>query len=384
MTSTLETATLPHRGRIKWIILLSLIAGMLGATAGFFLAGKPQYKSVGMIQIKPFTPGVFDDSSPIPMFDAYVDSQVAIMQSRRTVDMAMQNPEWKALGRGLSDQSAADLQSSLSVSRQGGTIVTVTFLDPDPRAARIAVGAVIQAYQTIYDEANTGDENRRSQILDDLKTRYMTELARLRNAMQQDGDFGPEALDITYQFKVHELNRIESEIQQTRMNIRIAQAAADGQISATRPSAAVPAATGPAMTIAANDPEPGHNLSDPPKTGDNLAMMRLREMTLVDQVSQYQADLKSLAARKYQADALSAESANVQDNLNKTKSRIQQLNIENQLGGRISVISDGETPLSPDNDPRIKTTILGFIVGMALAFPILLFTTIRKPCKKTV
>jgi uncharacterized protein involved in exopolysaccharide biosynthesis len=182
MTSTVETKPCATCRSIKKIVLLSLLGGILAAIAGFFLAGKPEYKSVGMIQIRPFIPGVLTEDTPVPMFDSYADSQVAIIQSRRTIDLAMQSLEWKALGRGLADTAVADFQSHLDVERQGGIFVDVIFLDENPVAARIAVKAIIQAYQTIYDDANTGDENRRSQILDDLKTSYMTQLTRLRNA----------------------------------------------------------------------------------------------------------------------------------------------------------------------------------------------------------
>ena len=70
-------------------VVIGLIAGfVLGSAIGFFAAKEPEYQSVGMIQIKPIVPGVFNESSPLPMFDAYIESQVAIMQSRRTIDMA--------------------------------------------------------------------------------------------------------------------------------------------------------------------------------------------------------------------------------------------------------------------------------------------------------
>ena len=296
------------------------------------------------------------------MFDSYVDAQVAIIQSRRAIDMAMQTPEWKALGRGLTDKDVADFQSSLSVSRESAILVTITFLDPDPNAARAAVRAVIQSYETIYDDANAGDENRRSQILDDLKTNYMTQLKRLRDTMQQD--FGPESVASTYKFKLQELNRTESDLRQTQMNIDTAQALAKSRNSSTQPS-----------TIAIADSELSNGENDIATT------MRLRETALAQEVSQLQTDLKDLGSKQMQIDALSAEAAAVQEQLNKIKLRIQQLTVENQIGGRISVISDGDTPLFPDNHPRIKTTLLGFLIASPLACCLALLTPKRNQRK---
>src|SRR5271154_6814419 len=109
--SPLEIIRMLLKERVKWAVILCVIGGVLGGVAGFFLAKEPEYESEGMIQIKPFVPGVFNEASPLPMFDAYIESQVAIMQSRRTIDMAMQSAEWQALGRGLTDKSVADFQS---------------------------------------------------------------------------------------------------------------------------------------------------------------------------------------------------------------------------------------------------------------------------------
>ncbi len=346
MTNKPEAPARANRRSIKWILLTSLAGALLGAAAGFLLAGTPNYRSIGLIQIKPFLPGVFTDSTtPIPMFDAYADSQIAIIQSRRTIDMAMQNPEWKALGRGLSDKAVADFQSSLSVERNG-IIVAVFFLDPDPAASRIAVKSVIRAYLNIYDDANTGDENRRADILENLKNKYQADLKRLRDAMQTD--YGPEAPDSTYQFKLQELNRTESELQQLQMEFRMIQAIAKSPVSATQPSA----------------------------DDNNLAAMRLRESALSEEASQLKGELKDLGIRKMQIDDLKSQAATAQDCLDKTKLRLQQLTVENQMGGRLFVISEGTTDLSPEYGPRKKATLLGFLLGTSLASAIAL--TLRR------
>ena len=49
MTTTPEPKTRTTRGSVKRVLVFCLIGGILGATAGFFLAAKPDYKSVGLI-----------------------------------------------------------------------------------------------------------------------------------------------------------------------------------------------------------------------------------------------------------------------------------------------------------------------------------------------
>jgi len=434
--SPLKTIATLLKGRIKWAILLSTIGAICGGILGFMLAKQPEYRSVGMLQIKPFVSGVFNENSPLPMFDAYIDSQIAIMLSRRTIDMAMQNPDWKALGRGLSDQAIADFQAHLFVDRQGGTIVSITFLDPNPAAARTAVSAIIQAYQAIYDDANTGDESRRSQILDDLKTRYMTELTRLRNAMQQD--LGPASVESIYQFKLEQVNQKQALLQDTQLELKIQRAFSN---AATQPDAKAsgPSANASAITaemIAENDqqmrddlnnverlqtylkrlnerygpsyPEvirarsdledlqthidkrvndirnrfkSGTGVSGGPAGADGLmpansnvriAQLRIREAGLLEEIASLQKDLKDLATKNMQIEGLKDDAANIQEQLDRTKTRIQQLSIENQIGGRISVISKGDTPFRPFVDKRRQFTILGTAGGMGLGFGIIL------------
>src|SRR5262249_35548857 len=102
-----------------------------------------------------------------------------------------------------------------------------------------------------------------------------------------------------------------------------------------------------------------------------LHQLRVREQGLLDQDAQYKAALKDLSIKKSQIESRSAEVADIQEELDKTKSRLQQLNIENQIGGRVSVISHGDLRFQPI-DKRRQMIILGAGGGMIFGLGIIL------------
>ncbi|MGN6370710.1 MAG: exopolysaccharide transport family protein [Phycisphaerae bacterium] len=421
------------KGRWKWAISLAVLGALIGGILGYFLANKPEYRSVGIIQIKPYVPGVFsNEANPIPMFDAYIDSQLVIIQSRRTIDMAMQNPDWRALGRGLSDQAVADFQSHLQVNRTGIDVL-VAFFDADPAASRTAVKCIIQAYQSIYDDANTGDENRRSDILENLKNKYQTELTRLRASMAQD--FGPSSVETTYQFKLEELNRLESQLKSVQLELNVVDAttqAAATQAASTKTEKSTTLPTLTADMVASVDPmvrdelvtlsklqanlhelldryganypnvisvrsqiqalqdqindqvrkyqgrvrtgpnaSPGEQSLIPGVSNISIEQARLRAKGLADEIAQLKADLKDLGSRNLQIEDLKDQAAKIQEQLDATKARIQQLTVENQIGGRISVITNGTTDIRPI-DKRKQMTAAGTFGGALFGFGIIL------------
>ncbi len=232
------------RGRYIWAVPLALV---LAAGAAFvaYRYFPLKYQSTGLVQIRPYIPGILKDQAGVmPMFEAFAESQAQLMRSRRTIDMAMQNPEWAGLGRGVSPQTVTDFTESLAVARpKGGEMVLVNFTDPDPTAAMIAVASIIQAYQALYGENDIQSIESRIQVLEGLRTRHTAELDGIRKRIDGIGaEFGSNKLEQQYQFKVEELNKLESQLKQVQLNLAIAEAAL-GQ-AATQPS------TQPAETMA--------------------------------------------------------------------------------------------------------------------------------------
>src|SRR5690606_36662253 len=92
------------------------------------------------------------------------------------LDLAMQDPKWTAVGRGMEPAQVVAFRESLTVARpKGSELIAVSFEDADREIARVAVEAVLTAYNKLYGEA--GDEG----VL-----RRMGFLETRRNALEAD------------------------------------------------------------------------------------------------------------------------------------------------------------------------------------------------------
>jgi Mrp family chromosome partitioning ATPase len=93
-----------------------------------------------------------------------------------------------------------------------------------------------------------------------------------------------------------------------------------------------------------------------------LKVERLQELHDEAQAKTLTLGRKNLEIANYQA-----EMTRTQKRLDATNTRVEQLNIESFLSGRISVLSEAETPILPSNAKRrVQITILGGLIGSAL------------------
>src|SRR5437868_794020 len=82
------------RGRYRLAICLALVGLAIGAPIGY-IAPKPQYTSLGVIRVQPIIPKILyptEQNGPMPMFEAFLASQVALIQSKRVTGEAMLEP----------------------------------------------------------------------------------------------------------------------------------------------------------------------------------------------------------------------------------------------------------------------------------------------------
>lgn len=223
------------RGRWKWAIGLAVAGAIIGVATGYFAARKPQYRSVGLIQIKPVVNGVIEQQrQQMPMFDQFVESQAALMRSRRIIDLAMDRPEWRELKRGKSDDEIVEFTENLQVVRQGITVL-VSYQDHDPVAAASAVKAVIRAYKEVNDDSEARADNTRRDALTTRQTNLTSDISRLRTriykiAADDGGDnstrepYTPESLARVYALKLEELQKLEAELRNSQISLTMAEA----------------------------------------------------------------------------------------------------------------------------------------------------------------
>ena len=254
------------RGRYHWMALLSILLAALGSV-GAYLVITPLYTNVGIISIKPVLEHVLyqsEDSRVMPMFDAFVGSQVELIRSQRVLEMAQEIQTWKDLDRGMTPEAQAFFTSNLTVKRlPNSQLVLVSFTDSSRDATQIAVTNVIDAYMRIYGEQDAHTDNERMRLLEQERSRHTNELRTNRQLqMDRSSYLGYEALSTTYRFKLEQLNEIEKQLNDTRLAL-----AASGQVKTSEESST---SDTPSRQAQDRSPSPGSQAGshDPGSSGD--------------------------------------------------------------------------------------------------------------------
>jgi Mrp family chromosome partitioning ATPase/uncharacterized protein involved in exopolysaccharide biosynthesis len=423
------------RGRYRYAIALALVLGAVGGVLGY-RSTEPKYESHGLLNISPTRPEVLsatDQNQMMPMFGAFVESQVSLILSRRTIDLAMQNPDWQALGKGLSEQAVADFTTQIKASQKGSQMIEISYLDRDPKVAMIAVRSVVQAYQKVFSESDAQSDVTRLQALQDLRQNLTNSLKSINDRIQAIvGEAGSyDALAQTYSYKLTELNRVETEYKQAEMNLALAEAIrnraapAATQQNFDEPALQTPEEIAPYdqqmrdLLRARNEAE-GHindlrpffadnhptmfsarraleiikeriakravefragggsaSGSDTVTTGPStpnasLEELRRREIGLRAFYERAKTEVQDLGRKDQQIGQLRSDADAVQRRLDEAKTRLERLNLESVVGGRISIFSSGDQPLTPAIDKRKSYASLGGFLGVFAGFGIVL------------
>lgn len=407
------------RGRYIHAAVLALLGLILGVMFGYELK-KPTYQSTGMLRIRPNLPRILyqtEQSSVMPMFDAYVGSQAALIRSRRVIDHAMLQAPWRAFNRGLTPESREAFSGALEVTTSSAQLISVAFVDENPKAAAAAVKSTIAAYIDLY-EATDGDadaptmgvlERRREQLTEQLES-LATNIRNIAN------EFGSSALEQMYQFKLSELNKLESQLRLAELNLAAGRAR-DAELASVSPDERPPEDEIPdeeelsmmkrekrELKSKVDELLPRFGPKHPAIIEAQTALARVtaelnRGMALRDlagrsggnsgilsdgsplpRTPRLEAAEKNIRAlytavkeetvelgrKNLQIEKLRSEAAGVESALNDTKARIEQITLERNVNGRISVISEGEVPLTPYKDKRTQFAAAGGIAGAGL------------------
>jgi len=412
------------RHRYPYAIIFAIMGAVGCGLAGYYLV-KPTYRSVGMVRYKPVLPRILyesEESSVMPMFDSYVESQAQLMGSQRVLDLAMQDEVWKSRGIVFTVEKQALFRDNLEINKgKRSSIVSVLFTDPDPDMAQASVKTVINAYTRIYGEHDNISEADRLQILEERRASLTNQLASIRSRILGiANEFGSDALDQMYQYKLEQLNELERAMVKVGMDLARVGASDTGSPSIddsqSEDSQVVPSV----KEIAEHDGHMRQLIEDQKIIEQELALKRVRlgdnhrtvvelqaRLSLQDQVieeyastyeglsyvsganegpnrninihelherarnlqtlyDQDKAELLDLGRKKLQIDSLKVEEQTVQQRLKETKFRIEQINVESGFGGRIDVLSTGDRPLTPHKDKRIQLAVGGVGAGVLL------------------
>lgn len=392
-------------GRYHWAILLGLVLATIGSVLTY-KSIKLVYTSTGLVRILPYLPRILYTTSQneaMPMFSAYINSQTALIMSSRTIDLAMQNPKWQALHRGIDAAAKAKFASELTVTHKPGSeLIYVAYTSKDPVVAQIGANAVIGAYRQLYSHGDSATQSLQISALRDRQT-------VLQNELQSDQDqiatlssqYGADGLGTVYNYKLGLMDELDTQWQEAR--IALAKAGS-GSGTGKGKGGATKVAKAPLAPV--YDPQMAQfelqalalkkSIKELELSGlgpNNHRIMNLQSSldALRDEMRSYQASLSGkgpslapttpggpmslalLKAREHQlrllyesvkaqtldlggvyakVQNLQTQSQDLRQQLNTIKSRMDAINMESATGGRIRVESTGDFPVAPTTKSR--------------------------------
>lgn len=422
------------RGRYWLAILLAGILGPVGAVAGY-MAVKLEYTSNATIRIAPVLPKILfesDQNSMLPMFDSYLQTQVSLISSRRVMEMAMQSSIWREAGGEFSIEELEAFTENLRVVQpRNSQLILVSVTNAKPGRAQAGARAVVDAYMRIYGETDVVKENQRFQILEERGRSLRNEIQGLNGKIREVAhEYGSDDLSTAHEFEVTNLRTLQSELETAKLQLNSLESVSDDSESGNtldysklsveeialidgRMQRLVDERNNLQQEIASFE----STLRRPesrPAYRRNVEALKSQESEIADYAKAFRenpllaptstdesgrvtpaartaAQLRSkveglqslyeeakertveIGRKNLELKGLRSELANLENSLNLTEARIEQLSLESSVSGRIGVLSEAELPTSPSNEKRRNQfAILGGLAGGGLGVGLVL------------
>ena len=445
LAAPMQPLPLPAQGNTKahdiWIhilgslrrrlILLVCLGTLLAPFAGYLTwkFDRPLYQSQGAIRIAEELPYIWkpvDPSDPVPNYASYMESQVLLINSRRVLDLAMEDPVWRTTAKGVPVDPEDYFSKNLSVVFKPETeFIEVSVLDPDPATAAAAVTSVINAYAQLYNGMSSESESSRLSELQQLQSNLQNDLKTIDDQIDRAlAKYGTSNLQDFYDQAEQRVTRLKTQIETTESAIAISpnvvaadppssQPAADSSLNDEQIAAVDPTMRhyldqrqqsseelkrlawlgygpqheqvrlaqeslnetneqiqdysrqyrvthpgGPAMTSDAN----GNELT----AGETVQQLRIQLNNLKSMYSEANGEMIQMGIENNKYQDLNLERQYKNDELTGVNARIEQIQVEDQQGSRLSIVSTGEIPLTPVRNRRLPVAVLGGMVGFGL------------------
>ncbi|MHC4433200.1 MAG: M56 family metallopeptidase, partial [Planctomycetota bacterium] len=217
----------------------------------------PQYRARGQVRIQPIIPRLVSrtDAGPIPLYERFVNTQVAIIKRPDVLNLVLERPDvqktdWyirpqRSLKQRLTRQAGTPLErlkDALSVQPQRRTeIVDVSFVDSSAEDATVIVNAVLDQYVSYAEEeSDRTREDVYRQLVEqyevlksDMVHREIT-IAQLRKSL---GTTEPEQLIAARRLRLDEIQARLSDLQRliTLLEFQMDQANSESDEKAAVP-----------------------------------------------------------------------------------------------------------------------------------------------------
>jgi len=389
--------------------------GVVLGTAIGLQFGQRVYSSIGLVRIASVLPQVMhetDQNRPIAMFDGFIQAQRDVMLSRDVIQEAMQEETWRRVERTGRAPSETQFAANLKVeTRPRSDHLKVIFTDKDPSIAAAAVQSIVAAFQRVY---VTEQDRVDSQRLEELKTRRAALAADLQKLEQ---DLSPDAkghtvaeLELAYAAAaecdkklqtalvdvqcaiagVPDLNERPATAERSPREIvadELIHAYTDAKTRAESDLAAakraglgeknprliqLKAAVIDAQQKLDQQLHESELLRSNRTAGPSPVSLNEREANLRRLAESTEQEMSRIAARRLQLTVFESQSKSMQSDLKETDARLDAIATEASVGSRLTVISDGDKPLTPSLDNRAKTATTGGFLGCAIPLALLI------------
>lgn len=428
LPASLHTAPQAHNlwhvvdGRMRGRWRLALAAGLvlaLGLSSAAYFLTEPKYESSGSIQIKSYLQPIIDDTfenGSIPLYQNYVQTQVALIQSRPVLEQALQDEIMTLVPWARQPNALNLLAGGLEVETQRGSeLVRISFRADNAREAQAVVKAVIGAYDDRYLRGTMGDRSDIQGILNTEQTQLNGQQEAKREQLRELIKLSPTGGDAPDRYNPGKQVRIdEIEVSLSDLREQLAQDAGVGAV--IEPALVDLLAFDPALELRASELAaavlvlekvhqggllPGHHayrravkdleyaerryeeqhavaragwlealrtgaLADAPRGPEEIEAQIAR---LEGQREAYRLDIQRAIADHQRKLELETDERGISESLAAVKARLTALRVEGQGVGssRIVVIDSGDLPTAPSQDRRRKLAALGGAGGLALS-----------------
>lgn len=184
--------------RRRWRFTLAVALCLaIPAALTTLLRVKPTYTASAQVQVKPMIDYYIlyqDDAtrSPLPLYDAYLNTQAELMASSQVFHAALADPELQGLPLVKQPEAAGKLRSSILIKRVPLThLLQVEVTRPDPDSALRLAKAVLNAYMTHAVQLEAKVERTRREELNRKQQETHAELDRqTADIMALAGEYG--------------------------------------------------------------------------------------------------------------------------------------------------------------------------------------------------
>lgn len=212
------------RGRYVIAALLGTVLGAVGAAGGWY-ATKPVYESQGWLRAFPRQPKVLydtDENRMLPMFDAFMKSQIDLLRSRRVMDLAMREAPLREAGWPAPPAGVQMLIKSLNVAvARGSELIGVTVEHPDPKLAQAAANAVLDAFIRYHEEQEALSVTDRESKLRANQELLSAELKAIRDSIFRATEpYSGANIEQLHMATTEELTRLNALLLDPSMSLR--------------------------------------------------------------------------------------------------------------------------------------------------------------------